>query len=469
MHFTDLTFLFVFMPVLLAAYYIVKPQYRRYILLAFSLMFYACGSVTYFSLMSALIVVNIICAYIIVFFRDGDKHMFSKIFMILGAAGNVSVLCLFKYLGTVTSVANSILGLNMATSGLLLPLGLSFFTFKAISYLVDLYNKKIESVSALELANYLSFFAQIQSGPIERYNDYIENRIFSTDMFSKGAVRFMLGVSKKVVIADTIGNIVLEIFDRTEVLSTSLAWLGTICYGLQLYIDFSSYSDMAIGIGNMLGIECPENFNYPFITQSVSEFWRRWHISLGNWFRDYVYIPLGGSRKGKVRTYINLFVVWILTGIWHGTGLQFIVWGIAYGLAISVEKALGIPGRIKSKVGKIVYRVWTLLYINLTWVLFRSSNLSDAISYFKSMFLYCSIETGVLRTKFLLSDYFLFIIVAIILCVPVDKFFKDKLSNTNNGKMVYDVISGVIIGLMFILALSFIVSGMNNPFLYMNF
>lgn len=454
MQFTDLTFLFVFIPVLLAAYYIVKPQYRRYILLAFSLMFYACGSNTYFVLLCGLIALNIICAYIIEYFRNADKHLIAKIFMIMGIAGNVLVLSGFKYL---------------SRGGLLLPLGLSFFTFKAISYLVDLYKGKVEKVSFIELANYLSFFAQIQSGPIERYNDFIEDRKFSTEMFSQGVVRFMIGVSKKVIIADTLGNVVGEIFDATPVLNTSLAWLGAICFALQLYVDFSGYSDMAIGIGNMLGIGCPENFNYPYTTKSVAEFWRRWHISLGNFFRDYVYIPLGGSRRGNIRTYINLFVVWILTGIWHGTGLQFIAWGLLYGVAISFEKAVNLPAKIKSKALSIIYRAVVLLYVDMLWVFFRSKNLSSALLYLKTMFVYSNVENGALRARFLVRDNIFFIIVAIILCMPVASFIKDKMYVSSTGRKVYDIASGIVIISAFIFALSFIVGGLNNPFLYTNF
>lgn len=461
MQFTDLTFLFIFMPILLASYYIVKPQHRKYILLAFSLMFYACGSNMYFLLLCSLIILNSLCAHIIVALRNANKPKISGVFLFLGIAGNIAVLAGFKYY--------KLLGLSFGTLDTLLPLGLSFFTFKAVSYLADLYNGKIEKVSFVDQANYLSFFAQIQSGPIERYNDYIEDRKFSTEMFSKGIARFMIGVSKKVIIADTLGNVVSEIFDSTPQLTTGLAWLGAISYALQLYVDFSGYSDMAIGIGKMLGIECPENFNYPYMTKSVAEFWRRWHISLGSWFKDYVYIPLGGSRKGQIRTYINLLIVWILTGIWHGTGLQFIVWGLAYGFAIIIEKACGFPGKIKSKTATIIYRIAVLLYIDLLWVFFRSNSLSSAVSYIKTMFVLNAAENGTLRTRFLIRDYYFFIVVAILMCIPIANSIKNKLCTNSNRRIIYDIISGALIVCAFIVALSFIVGGLNNPFLYMNF
>ena len=354
---------------------------------------------------------------------------------------------------------------------MLLPLGLSFFTFKAISYLIDAYKGIIKTADNIQGLTYLSFFGQIQSGPIARYSDFNTiNHLIQSSCFYNGVVRFMIGFSKKVLIADVLSNITIEIFDQTQAVSTPIAWLGAICYSLQLYYDFSGYSDMAIGISGMLGLYCPENFNYPYMTKSISEFWRRWHITLGAWFRDYVYIPMGGSRVGKMRLYLNLFVVWILTGIWHGAGWTFIVWGVGYFILIAIEKSLNIPNRFKNKVVKLCYRLFSLLFIIVQWVIFRSNNLEQGFSYVQSMFGGSeSIASSTARAIFLFRDYSVFIAIALILAFPIAPKIEYLCKKKKLTSVIYDIISAFLIITAFIIALSFIVSGQNSPFLYGNF
>ncbi|MGM9669538.1 MAG: MBOAT family O-acyltransferase, partial [Faecousia sp.] len=255
-----------------------------------------------------------------------------------------------------------------------------------------------------------------------------------------------------------------------ENFSTSYAWLGAICYSLQLFFDFSGYSDMAIGITEMFGYKCPENFNYPYITDSVTKFWRRWHITLSGWFRDYIYIPLGGSRnKQRWKVYCNLFIVWLLTGIWHGAAWNFIAWGLGYFVVISLEKLLNFPGRLKTRIGKVIYRIFTLLFINFQWVLFNSTSLISGLRFIKRMILFYPNELTDMRTSFLLRDYGFFIIIAIILSVPVVPWIGCKLKDKKSMYTVYEVLLSLIIIGAFIWSISFIVAGQNNPFAYANF
>ena len=279
----------------------------------------------------------------------------------------------------------------------------------------------------------------------------------------------MIGFSKKILLSDVLSNIVTEVFDKTHQLSTPLAWLGAVCYSLQLYYDFSGYSDMAAGIGMMFGYDCPENFNYPYIAESVAAFWRRWHITLGSWFRDYIYIPMGGSRKGKGRLYLNLFTVWILTGLWHGTGWNFIAWGLGYFIFISLEKALGLPNKIPNRFFRNGYRILVLLLVNFEWVMFRSKGLLSGFAFLKTMVVPVSYKTADARAGFLLRDYFVFIFIAFIFTMPILPAIKKFCIKRKGAEVAYHIFSGIGILLLFICAAAFVVSGQNNPFLYANF
>lgn len=468
MAFTDLTFLFIFLPAALLLYYLAADKGKEIILLILSLLFYACGSPRYLILLIISLVINVSFGYGIEKLREKKNLRVS--FLALGVVFQVGVLAYYKYYDFALSIVNRGVQTSMEADNLLLPLGLSFYTFKAISYLADVYQGKTKGDAPLAAMVYLSFFGQIQSGPLSRYDTFCKpGHGRQRGQRSEGVIRFMVGFAKKMVLANVLNNIVTEIFDATQELSTPLAWLGAVCFSLQLYYDFSGYSDMAVGISGMFGYRCPENFQYPYTTRSISEFWRRWHITLGAWFRDYIYIPMGGSRAGKARLYMNLLAVWLLTGLWHGANWNFIAWGLGYFALIAFEKATGLPGRLKTCVGKNLYRIFSLLFINFQWVLFRSASLRKGINFIKVMLVPTRGEYATGRAAFLLNDYMVFIVAAVLFTMPLVPALKRLASRKLVMERGYSIISGIFISIIFIVALSLAVSGQNNPFLYANF
>ena len=481
MQFTNLTFLFVFMPMLLVTYYVVKQEYRKYVLLVFSLLFYTCGSSFFLIPLVALVFINYFVSILIEKSNSearllnpddegANQRKLPGILFVLGISIDLLVLVFYKYAEPISKILCVTGNDDSIDTNILIPLGISYFTFKAISYLADVYVGKIKNVSFSDMATYLTFFAQIQSGPISRFGTFQRGYLFNKQLFGEGVTLFMMGFSKKVILADSLCNIVNEVFDSSEVLqSTSLAWVGAICYSLQLFYDFSGYSDMAIGIGNMLGIECEKNFDYPYDTKTVSEFWRRWHLSLGSWFRGYIYIPLGGSRVKQWRIYFNLFIVWMLTGIWHGNGLRFIVWGLGYFVVISFEKMTKLYEKMKSPVMRVLYRICVLLFINFQWVIFRSGSLTNGLKHIKTMVIYTYSYAYSRRAWFLLKDYWFFVILAVLFATPFYKVMRERMSSREGYSKTFEIVSGIVIVLSFVFAISFIISGQNNPFVYGNF
>ena len=329
MVFSSLIFLFLFLPVVLVCYYLSGNRFRNYILLGASLFFYAWGEPRYIYLMLFSIVIN----YFIGLKMDISSKSNKKLLLLISIIFNLSLLIIFKY-------ADFLFGIK----GIRLPLGISFYTFQIMSYVIDVYRKDAEvQRNIFDLALYVSLFPQLVAGPIVRYQTVVEQisiREYSLDKFADGVNRFVLGLSKKVILANQLALVADGVFIKNVAnLSIVESWIGIVCYTFQIYFDFSGYSDMAIGLGKMFGFDFLENFDYPYISQSVSEFWRRWHISLGSWFRDYVYIPLGGNRVSKFRLYMNVLVVWCLTGLWHGANWTFVVWGLYYGVFLILEKA----------------------------------------------------------------------------------------------------------------------------------
>lgn len=468
---TSMLFLFVFLPFSLILYYISNDKAKEYVLLGLSLLFYSVGCIDYLLLFVFAIIVTVTIGRLL----TGEKNnVLRHVLLSLGVLFNVGILVYYKYTNWGISTINQIFGSNLEYKSLVLPLGISFFTFKAISYLADVYlGKAVLDENPVHDMLYLSFFAQIQSGPLTRYNDMCHCNAKSEKkfLFSDGVYRFLIGFNKKVLIANVLANITNEVFSNSiDNISTSYVWLGSICYSLQLFFDFAGYSDMAIGISEMFGYHCVDNFNFPYMTESVAKFWRRWHISLSQWFRDYVYIPLGGSKsKNKYRVYTNLLVVWLLTGIWHGASWNFIVWGIGYYVLISFERATGLPDKFQSKLLKLFYRIFTLLFINLQWVIFRTDDLISALKYIKKMFIYDTNALAVLRTRFLIKDYFGFIVIAIFLCFPVVSCIGKRLEKNIIIHSIYEILIGCIVCASFVWAISFVVAGQNNPFAYADF
>lgn len=342
MVFSSISFLFYFLPLLLGLYYIAKPKYRNAVLVVASLLFYSWGEPNHLLLMLACIVAN----YLYGLWLGKTKHQ--KFILILCLLTNLGILSYFKYFNFIVENIGLIVDEHIITSRILLPLGLSFFIFKAISYIMDVYRgiqdkKGIRpQKNIIKLGLYIAFFPELMSGPISKYSDIetqLENRKFDTFEFSYGIKRFIFGLAKKILICNSIALMVDSVFGmKITELNTAYAWIGALGYSLQIYYDFSGYSDMAIGISHMFGFKIRENFNYPYLSQSIKDFWRRWHISLSTWFRNYLYFPLGGNRKGRKRTYINLFIVFLATGIWHGANWTFLIWGIIHGIFLVVER-----------------------------------------------------------------------------------------------------------------------------------
>ncbi|MDC7278825.1 MBOAT family protein [Butyrivibrio fibrisolvens] len=469
MSFTSTLFLFVFLPISLSFYYFSKDSFKEYLLFGFSSIFYSLGSIYFLVLFLSSITATVLIGRIM---QKMDKSKLKTLLLVLGISINTGILFYYKYFNFAGSTLSQLTGIDFKARELLLPLGISFYTFKAISYLADIYSgKSILDTEAIHDFLYLSIFSQIQSGPITRYGDFKRLDCNIKDSFSNGAIRFMLGFNKKVLIANVLANITDEVFSKpVSECSTYYLWLGSICYSLQLFFDFTGYSDMAIGITEMFGYSCTENFNYPYMTESVSKFWRRWHISLSEWFRDYIYIPMGGSRnKHHILVYFNLFVVWVLTGIWHGAAWNFIWWGMGYFILISFEKLTGLPNRFKTIIGKGLYRLFTLLFINFQWVMFNSKNIDTGLEYIKHMIVYQNNELATLRAKFLFKDYIFFIVVAIIFCFPIVPWIKNKMITKEVPARTFDIIENTIIFISFLWAISFIIAGQNNPFAYANF
>lgn len=442
----------------------LKPQYKKYALLLLSLFFYACGSPAYFSLFLILVTLNVFFAYQI----QNLNPKIRKYVLALGLTLNIGCLFYYKYFDFTVENLNLVFRTSFGAKDLLLPMGISFFIFKAISLLLDVYHDQvILTPNPVDSALYLSFFAQIISGPICRYNEFYSGNAF----FQRGCYRFVLGFIKKALFTNILSIITAEVFAMDLAASTpAILWLGSICYSLQLYYDFSGYSDMAIGISELCGISCPENFNYPYAAASVSEFWRRWHISLGAWFKDYVYIPLGGSRvNSKAKLYRNLFIVWILTGIWHGAKWTFIFWGLSYFAIISLEKAFSIPAKLKSNASHTLYRIFTLLFINFQWVIFNSSGLYNGLRYIKRMFISSGGELANQRAIVLLQEYGLFIGAAMIFAMPVVPKLKLWLCQNNKRQKAGSIGLAFLLSFLFVWAVSFVAAGQNNPFLYGNF
>ena len=477
MLFPSVEFIFAFLPIVLTVYFILL---RRNVLLkniwlfAASLFFYAFGEGSFILLMLGEILLDYLLA---LFLNRSQKRWARRTLLSIAIISNIGILGIFKY---ASFVCVDILHLPPDAVGIAadihLPLGISFFTFQALSYVLDVYMGKVAATdSFLNVGLYVSFFPQLVAGPIVRFTDIadaINNRKESIDGFSSGVVRFLIGLSKKVLIANNMALVAdaawkLIIGDRLEA-SVAMAWLGAISYTLQIYFDFSGYSDMAIGLGKIFGFDFPENFKHPYIATSLTEFWRRWHISLSSWFRDYVYIPLGGSRRGEARTYINLMIVWLLTGIWHGANYTFVVWGLLYGILLMIEKVLCGHKAIRkqSLIQRIFGHLYTMIVVTLAWVIFRSDSINDAVIYILGMF---GRGSGKLVDRVFvayLKQNICFYIPAIIGCMPILESLEIKFGEKNP---IYNVAFGATVLAGFVISVSYIINNGYNPFIYFNF
>ena len=464
MVFSSLTFLFAYLPIVLAVYYLVPMRWRNLVLLLVSLFFYGWGEPVYILVMIFSILMNWIFGNFISRYRDSDRKK-AKHFLVGCIVVNLALLGFFKYWDFFASNLNH-LGLSLPILRLSLPIGISFYTFQTMSYPIDLYRKQTDPQKSLvSFGAYVCMFPQLIAGPIVRYVDVakqLDHRTLGRQSFYDGTRRFIVGLCKKVLLANNAGQ-VFETISHLPVCERSVltAWLGIILYAFQIYFDFSGYSDMAIGLGKMLGFDFPENFNYPYISDSITEFWRRWHMTLSFWFRDYVYIPLGGNRHGLKRQLINIMIVWLLTGFWHGASWNFVLWGVYYGVILIMEKLFLLKWLKKSP--GWVRHVYTIFVFLIGWVLFAFTDLNAIGGYLSSLFF----ASGVLadgRAWFYLRDNMVLLIVSTIACTPIAKTGWNIL-NTEKGEVLVPVLT--VAGLA--VCTAFIVDASYNPFLYFRF
>jgi len=470
--FSSTTFIYLFLPATLFCYYVLFKRFRKLqniFLLIVSLLFYAWGEPKFVLVMMASILLNWLLGLLVHRFKENKP--LAKSLISIDVILNLSLLFVFKYLGFACNTLSSIIGAEWNIPSIALPIGISFFTFQAMSYVIDVYREKgAVQKDLLCVGLYISFFPQLIAGPIVRYEtvaDEIQNRKETADDFFNGFARFIMGLAKKVLLSNAFAFLADQAFNRAATgaeLSIGFSWLGALAYTLQIFFDFSGYSDMAIGLGRMFGFHFLENFDYPYISTSITEFWRRWHISLGTWFRDYVYIPLGGSRVSKGRQIFNLFVVWFLTGIWHGANFTFILWGLMYFLLLVMEKLTGWH-QSKGKLLSVVKWLYTMLFVILGWVLFRAETVADALHYLSSMFgfgggpIVDGMFTGYLKQNLVL------LIVGVVLCTPVIPLLKRKFGST----LIWDILSVIGLISLLILSVASLSSSSYNPFIYFNF
>ena len=474
MLFSSNIFLFLFLPCVLFVYYILLRKSRKLqnaFLFAASLFFYAWGEPTFVLVMAGSILMNWFFGYVIGL--DDTRSTRARTALTIGLIMNLIVIFIFKYLMFTLGNINSLFGMDLTVPVIELPIGISFFTFQSMSYLVDVYRKdgRVQK-NLINVGLYIAFFPQLIAGPIVRYNTIdlqIAGRKESMDLFSSGVERFILGLGKKVLIANTMAVVADYAFDNPDNLSALLAWLGAVAYTFQIYYDFSGYSDMAIGLGRMFGFEFEENFNYPYISRSITEFWRRWHMSLGTWFRDYLYIPLGGNRtKTKARHIFNIFVVWLCTGIWHGANWTFIAWGLMYFCLLIFEKYSGYDVNDREGRRHFIKHCYTLLFVIFGWVLFRAESITAAFEYMGSMF-----GKGVPLINDGFLEYFRQSLVYLVLAAVGSTPAVSRVLRMRDGKGAkagaFNVAGIAFLLIVFVVSVSFIVKDTYNPFIYFNF
>ena len=470
MLFSSITFLFIFLPLTLLLYYLVPFRMKNYVMLAASLIFYAWGEPVYIILMILSIILNYFCGQDIYEKRDNARAM--KMSLMFGVVMNLLILGFFKYYGLLMDTVNAILPIDIPYRVLALPIGISFYTFQAMSYLIDVYRKEVKpQENILYFALYISMFPQLIAGPIVRYIDIeeqLKERSINPNKFGEGAMYFIRGLAKKVVLANTFGAVYEQVAAmQMGSFSTLTAWVGAIAYAFQIYFDFGGYSDMAIGLGKMFGFEFLPNFNYPYIAKSITDFWRRWHISLSTWFREYVYIPLGGNRCTPSRHILNLLIVWMLTGLWHGAQWNFMFWGLYYGVILILEKYLW--GNKIEKLPSAVQHIYAFVLVLFGWVFFFSPTLGYAGQYLKVMF---GIGANGIFDKqgfFMIFTNWLLIVIAILASAPRGYKLLKKITGCWQSEEVRAIVTCAVYIAMFLLCIAFLVTETYNPFLYSRF
>lgn len=472
MVFSSTVFLLVFLPIVLMLYYICPFRYRNLLLLIASLIFYGWGEPKYIVVMAFSILINYFSGILIDRFRRNDKHRLIKPMLIVAIIGNVGILGFFKYTDFLIENINSIAMTSIDMLELALPIGISFYTFQAMSYVIDVYRGKVEvQKSIIKFGTYITLFPQLIAGPIVRYitiEKQLTDRKIDLDQIATGVRRFILGLAKKVLLANQIGILWEEVSDMAEagIMSTPMAWLGALAFTFQIYFDFSGYSDMAIGLGKMLGFDFDENFNYPYMSRSITEFWRRWHISLSTWFKEYVYIPLGGNRKGLLRQVVNIAIVWGLTGFWHGASWNFLLWGLYYGFILILEKLFLLQWL--EKLPSLARRIYSLFIIVTGWVIFAVTDMDQMGVYFKALF--GMGEPGTAGASYVIMGNAILLLILILASTDIPKRLGTtlmiKLESKENLALI---IKNLFYGVVLLLCIAFLVSDSYNPFLYFRF
>ena len=439
---------------------------RNFVILLVSLLFYSWGEPIYINLMLASILIGYIGTIFIDKYKE-DKEK-SRCILVTTIVIILSTLIFFKYYGFLIDNINLIFGLNLKIRTLPLPLGISFYTFKLISYVVDVYTRKVKvQKNFINFATYVSMFPQLLSGPIVQYStieNQLTNRKESIQKFSDGVEKFISGLGKKVIIANNIGLIWDQVIGNSiSEISILTAWIGIISFTFQIYFDFSGYSDMAIGLGKMFGFDFYENFNYPYISKSITDFWRRWHISLGTWFKDYIYIPLGGNRTGKAKQIRNIFIVWLITGLWHGASWNYIIWGGYFGIILFIEKSGFL--KILKKLPGLIGNIYTMFLVIIGWVFFEFTNVKDAFTYIRAMFGANTTGWYDSLSLYLLGTNKTFLILAFICSTPIIGVFIKLFKRNRIGKIITIIFYILIV----IIATAYLVGASYNPFLYFKF
>lgn len=458
MVFSSILFIFRFLPIAMGIYFLTPKKLKNLSLLILSLIFYSWGEPRYFLLMIASIFVDY---FISINIEKNNKNKKIKILLLaISIIFNVGILFFFKYINFFIENINSIFNMSLNNVKITLPLGISFYTFQTISYTIDVFLGKVKAEkNIINFGAFVCLFPQLIAGPIVKYIDIskeLKNRDINLDEIQEGIRLFILGLGSKVLIANNIGSLWNEVetmgFNN---ISTILAWMGIIAFSLQIYFDFNGYSLMAIGLGKILGFNFPNNFNYPYESRSITEFWRRWHITLGQWFKQYVYIPLGGNRLGRARTYFNLFIVWFLTGLWHGASYNFILWGLYFFILICIEKN-GLLNLLNKH--KLISHIYTIFFILVGWVLFAVIDLNQIINFFKKMFIFNAGNEWI----YYLRNYIITYTIAIIFSTSFLKKIYNKFVKSN-------IVDTIILITIFLLSIAYLVDSSYNPFLYFRF
>ncbi len=458
MIFSSTLFLFRFLPITLLCYYIVPKKWKNPVILFFSLFFYSWGEVKYFPIMVLAILVNYLAALGIA--RFDQKPWLRRLFFLIALFVSLGQLFFFKYYNFFSRNIEGLTGLSLPLVKLALPLGISFYTFQTLTYTVDVYRRKVSAErNLINFATFVVLFPQLIAGPIVKYTDIdkeLKDRTISLKQVEDGVKLFIFGLGKKVLIANNIGLFWTEIESRGfDGISTPLAWLAVVAFGLQIFFDFSGYSTMAIGLGKMLGFEFPQNFNYPYISRSITEFWRRWHMTLGSFFREYVYIPLGGNRKGKARQYLNLLIVWVLTGFWHGAEWNFILWGLYFFVFLVLEKAFLLKILEKHKIFSHIYLIFLIL---VGWAIFQITDMAQLGLFLQRMFAF----DFSLDWLYYLRNYAVILLIGILFSTPLPEKLYKRLEHL---RLLPVLVCGVILAV----CVAYLVDASYNPFLYFRF